>query len=67
MCVHAPAMTSTIGPARFVADIIEGGVPKTKPGYDLGEELSGHGVPFRGKCGHLYDKFLLRVQMIFWL
>jgi hypothetical protein len=57
-------MTPTIGPARFVMDIIEGGVPKTKAGHDLGDELSGHGYLFRGKCGLLYDKFLLRVQVI---
>jgi hypothetical protein len=60
-------MTPTIGPARFVMDIIEGGVPKTKPGHYLGDELRGHGVPLQREVRHLYDKFLLRVQLIFLL
>jgi hypothetical protein len=45
--VHAPPVAPTIGPARFVVDIVEGGVPKTQAGHDLGDELSGHGVPLQ--------------------
>jgi hypothetical protein len=43
--VHAAAMAPTVRPASFVMDIVEGGVAKTKAGHNLGDELSGHGVP----------------------
>jgi hypothetical protein len=45
--VHAAAMAPTVCPARFVVDIVESGVAKTKAGQNLGDELSGHGVPLQ--------------------
>jgi hypothetical protein len=45
--VHAAAMAPTVCPARFVVDIVESGVAKTKAGHNLGDELSGHGVPLQ--------------------
>jgi hypothetical protein len=63
--VHAPAMAPAFGPAGFVMDIVEGGVPKTESGHDLGNELSGHGVPLQREVRDWYDKFLRRVQALF--
>jgi hypothetical protein len=45
--VHAPAVAPTVRPAGFVMDIVESRVAKTKAGHNLGDELSGHGVPLQ--------------------